>query len=156
MFTRFTRPARTVTAQAQEEARALGSQTVEAEHLLLALSACPDVAAEFDEVGAGHDALLEALELEATSALQAVGVTADDYGSPPPRQVPEGTLDFGASARRALERSLRAAAARGDARLAAGHLALGVLRAELGTVPRALALAGIDREALADRLAATL
>jgi Clp amino terminal domain, pathogenicity island component len=31
------------------------------------------------------------------------------------------------------------------------HLLLGILQAEVGTVPRALALAGIDRTDLADR-----
>lgn len=56
----------------------------------------------------------------------------------------------------ALERALRVAAARGDRAIGPGHVVLGVLRAEPGTVPRALAAAGVDRVDLAGRVEATL
>jgi hypothetical protein len=51
---------------------------------------------------------------------------------------------------------LRAAVARSDRRLAGGHILLGVLAAEAGTVPRALALAGVDRDDLRARTQAAL
>ncbi|MEI5100563.1 Clp protease N-terminal domain-containing protein [Streptomyces sp. PmtG] len=37
-----------------------------------------------------------------------------------------------------------------------GHLLLGILRLEFGTVPRALDVAGVDRGALRDRLERSL
>ena len=61
-----------------------------------------------------------------------------------------------ASAKTALDRAVRAAAARRHRRIAAGHILLGVLQAEAGTVPRALALAGVDRTELRQRAAAHL
>ena len=51
---------------------------------------------------------------------------------------------------------MKAAVARSDKRIAGGHLLLGVLAAEAGTVPRALAIAGIDRQELRARAAAGL
>jgi hypothetical protein len=67
-----------------------------------------------------------------------------------------GEPRFATSAKLAMERAVRVAGARGDKRLRAGHLALGVLRAPVGTVPRALALAELDPAALTDAVAATL
>jgi ATP-dependent Clp protease ATP-binding subunit ClpA len=116
MFSRFAGAARAVTERAQEEAQALGSPTIEAEHLLLALTTCPDVQVAFAESGIGHDALVEALDLEAAAALQAVGVRADDYGSPPPRRV-AAPVAMGTSAKLALQRTLRCAAQRGAKQL---------------------------------------
>lgn len=137
MFERFTSDARRVVQRAVEvEAAALGARTVEAEHLLLALS---------DTIGVDHDTLVDALELETAASLDAVGVP---LRPPPPPRRPR-TPRIGASAKLALHRSLQAALARKDRRIGAEHLALGVLQAEVGTVPRALALAGLDREALA-------
>lgn len=137
MFERFTRDARRVVVQAADvEAAALGAQTVEAEHLLLALS---------DTIGVAHATLVEALEAETAASLDAVGVVL----RPPPPAPRRGSMRMGASAKLALHRSLQAALARKDRRIGAEHLALGVLQAEVGTVPRALALAGLDREAIA-------
>jgi len=48
-----------------------------------------------------------------------------------------------------LERALKSAVGRGQIR--PGHLLLGVLAAQAGTVPRALALAGADSGDLAAR-----
>jgi D-alanyl-D-alanine carboxypeptidase len=56
--------------------------------------------------------------------------------------------NFGTSAKRALERAVRAAEARRDRRITPQHIALGVLKAGHGTVPRALAIADVDRAAL--------
>ena len=50
----------------------------------------------------------------------------------------------------ALERGFASVTRKKDLRPA--HLLLGILRAEVGTVPRALALAGVDQAALTARV----
>lgn len=139
MFERFTKDARAVVEQALEEARALGSPTVEAEHLLLAL-------ARRGATTLTHEEVLDALESEQRRSLAAAGVQWDV-----PRQaLPGGARPrFGTSSKLALSRALPAAVERGERRLAARHVLAGVLRAEVGTVPRALEGAGIGRDELA-------
>ncbi len=141
MFERFTHEAREVVRQAEEEARDLGSRTIEAEHLLLALAAGPSpVAGLMAEHGLGHDAVVVALQREEERSLSAVGVSADAYGAPAALRV-AGRVRFGTSAKRALERTLQEALALGSKRLDAAHILLGVLAADHGTVPRALRMA---------------
>ncbi len=154
MFERIAADARRVVLQAGEhEAQALGSATVEAEHLLLALAALPGsgAAALLAEHGLDHDGVLEALERETERSLAAVGVAAGDLALQGPPPAPRRRPRLAASAKRALERAVRTAAARGDRRVGGEHLLIGVLRADLGTVPRALDAAGVDRVALASR-----
>lgn len=140
MFERFTQDARRVVLQAADvEAAARGARTVEAEHLLLALS---------ETIGVEHDTLVDALEAETVASLNAVGVSLRPPSPTRRRRQPR----MGASAKIALHRALKAALARKDREIRAEHLALGVLEAEVGTVPRALAIAGLDREALAAAL----
>jgi D-alanyl-D-alanine carboxypeptidase len=57
---------------------------------------------------------------------------------------------MGASARLALERSFSSVVRKKELRPA--HLLLGILQAQVGTVPRALALAGVDQAELVDRV----
>ena len=59
-------------------------------------------------------------------------------------------LRFGTSAKASLERA--AAAAAGARQIQPTHLLLGVLGAQHGTVPRMLALAGVDRAALTEQV----
>lgn len=140
MFERFTQDARRVVLQAADvEATALGARTVEAEHLLLALS---------ETIGVEHDTLVDALEAETAASLDAVGVSL----RPPPPTRRRRPPRMGASAKIALHRALKTALARKDREIRAEHVALGVLEADVGTVPRALAIAGLDREALAAAL----
>jgi ATP-dependent Clp protease ATP-binding subunit ClpA len=149
MFERFAADARAaVVRAAQEEAAALGSATVEAEHLLLALAS--DEAAPagrlLAEAGLDRDGLREALERESERSLAAVGVCLGDLAplraaAAPPRRRPR----FAASAKRGLERAVRVALGRDDRRITAPHLLVGILRADIGTVPRALAVADVDR-----------
>ena len=139
MFERFTSDARTVVKAAEAQARDLGSRTIEAEHLLLALAAGGAIP------GLDRLDVLDALDAERTRSLLAAGVSGD-VDLPPTAVRPR----MAASAKLALERSLRAAVARSDRSIRAGHLLLGVLAAEAGTVPRALEIAGIDRDALRD------
>jgi ATP-dependent Clp protease ATP-binding subunit ClpA len=152
-FNRFAADARAVVGDAGNVARELGSPRVEAEHLLLAVVRGDSAAAQAMAcAGLDAETLLGALERETERSLAAVGVAAE----PGPFSPWVGEPRFGASAKRALERALRVAAARGDKRLRAGHVALGALRAPVGTVPRALALADVDPAALNDGLTATL
>jgi D-alanyl-D-alanine carboxypeptidase len=150
MFERFTHDARQVVKSAETLASGLASPTIEAEHLLLALADCQPVLADH---GLDHDGVLAALDEERARSLRSVGISAADFDLPPaPRTRPR----MAASSKRALERALRAAVARSDKRIAGRHVLLGVLAAEAGTVPRALAIAGVDRQELRDRAAANL
>ena len=88
MFERFTRDARALVAAAEAEARELGSPTVEAEHLLLALTRQePTTAAgaALAEVGLDHGRLSDALQDERERSLLAVGISISDFDLPAPR-----------------------------------------------------------------------
>ena len=156
MFERFTHAARDVVRRAEEEARATGSRSIEAEHLLLALAAGPSpVAGVLAEFALDRDAVADALAREEAVALEAVGVAADAYGAPEPVRV-AGRVRLGTSARRALERAVRQAAGAGAKRLEAGHLLLGLTETREGTVPRALRLSAANVSELRRRIAADL
>lgn len=154
MFERFTRDARTVVKAADTQARGLGSPTIEAEHLLLALAAHTPPVAPLVDVGLDHDAVLAALDAARERTLMAVGISAHDFDLPPAPVTRSPRL--AASARTALERAVKTSAARSDRRIVAGHVLLGVLQAEAGTVPRALAAAEVDVDELRARTAAWL
>ncbi len=61
---------------------------------------------------------------------------------------------FGNSAKLVLERSLKVALARGEKHIGAEHITLAALQPAVGTVPRALEGAGVDRAALISALSA--
>ncbi len=153
MFERFARDAGKVVHGAVEEAAALGSPTIEAEHLLLSIAAGRHGGATFllEEAGLDADALTAALEREHELSLAAAGVAIGDFELPaqPPR--PRRTPRFATSSKRAMERAVKVAVANRSRRVGAQHLLVGILRAEHGTVPRALAGADVDRIALATR-----
>ena len=149
MFNRFTDEARFTTTQAAEVARDLGSPQVEAEHLLLAITAGDSPAARaLHAAGLDREGLLEVLAAETARSLAAVGITAERPRFSPFVRTPR----FGSSAKLALERSLRVALARRENRIDSRHIVLAILRAPAGTVPRALECAGVDRVELAGRL----
>jgi len=151
LFEKFAKTSREVVEAAYQEARVAGSPTIEAEHLLLAISRDERMA---ELIGLDHDGLADALDVEFAAALDVVGVSADTHGRPPVTAAPKQSM--GTSGKLALERAVKLAAMRRDKRLEPAHLVLGVLKADHGTLPRALALAGIDRTVVADRVAATL
>jgi len=128
---------------AAEDARADGSTTVEAHHLLLAVArdGSPTLAA----AGLDEAAIRRALDGEFARSLAAAGVRVDG-GLPPATPAPAGSPRLGATAMAAIERGFASVSRKRDVRPA--HVLLGILRAEVGTVPRALALAGADRTAL--------
>jgi ATP-dependent Clp protease ATP-binding subunit ClpA len=160
MFERFVNEARAVVAGAEPEARELGSRTIEAEHLLLALTtrAHTPVQGVLAEAGLDHEAVVAALDAEFEHSLLAVGVSASDFDFDVGRgrPVPGGRPRFATSSKLALERALRIAKAWYDRRIEPAHILLGILRAEAGTVPRALAAANVDRAELAAAATATI
>lgn len=141
-----------VLARAIEEARTRGSATVEAEHLLLALSADEGLTAAkvLAEVGLDHDAIEEALRRERTESLVGAGIDLVDEGhlDATPRQTRPG---WGASVKEAITRGRRPKDDDGRRRSAETELLIGILRASFGTVPRALTLAGVERDVLIER-----
>jgi ATP-dependent Clp protease ATP-binding subunit ClpA len=147
MFESFVRDTRTVVRAAWKEAQAAGESAVEAEHLLLALSA----RSEIRKLGLDHDEIVHALAAEEERSLAAVGIDLAEYDV----QVSGSRADsakLGASAKLAIQRALRITAERGQQRITAANLLLGVLGAEQGRVPRTLRLAGIDVPELRARL----
>ena len=86
---------------------------------------------------------MNALTQEEERSLASVGVAADEVEPAVAARTPR-KLQFATSAKLALQRAMAVAVARGDRRLDAGHVLLGVLAAEHGRVPRALQIAGID------------
>jgi hypothetical protein len=148
--------------RAVEEAKARGSATVEAEHLLLAVAAEPGLAADvLAEAGLDHDAIGVVLDAERRESLAVAGIAGPLAELPAtPR---DGRPAWGSSAREALRRAAiesRGAAGRGRDRNPRrrgpdeGDLVIGVLGADLGTVPRALAYAGIVPRPIIQRLRA--
>lgn len=133
----------------------LGAPAVEAEHLLLAVAGGPRCPARqvLVDAGLGYDQARAALEREFARSLAVAGVRLGDFALPAPSPAARRPR-WGASAKLALSRA--AAAGRGSrARsLSPEHVLLGVLRARAGTVPRALAGAGVDPVALAERVRA--
>ncbi len=143
-FERFTKDARAAVLGARLEARSTGQRTVESEHLLLALAARP-------EFGLDCDRLAKALAQEEEQSLAAVGVAA---GELEPRATPHAPREpqFATSAKLALQRAVALAAKRGDRRLTAGHVLLGVIAADHGRVRRVLRIAEIDVDELRTRV----
>lgn len=157
MFKTFSPESRRAVADARAIAVSLGSPTLEAEHLLLAISRRPANGAQgvLAAAGLAEDALRDALAAEFEGSLAVVGVSVHD-------EELVSTVDrsraprWGTSASLALRRGAKIADTRHDRRFTPAHIVLGILRASVGTVPRALDRAGHDRVELKRRLEATL
>jgi D-alanyl-D-alanine carboxypeptidase len=149
---------REIVTQARNEARALGSSRVEAEHLLLALAARPDTSAGrlLTAAGLDHRAVREVLDLEFERSLGAVGILLHGFCLPEQGLPVSGGPRLAQSAKLAFERGLKTRAARHDRGFDPLHLLIGIVSAEGGTVARALAAAEVDRGALAARAQAAL
>jgi D-alanyl-D-alanine carboxypeptidase len=136
-----------------EHARADGSATLEARHVLLALAGDPVTAPLLRTAGLDAAALRRALHREFAASLAAVGV-APAGGELPRPAAHTGSVGLGASTKLAMERGFAAATRKRDVTTA--HVLFGILAADVGTVPRALALAGVDRAALLQRVRAAI
>ena len=125
--------------------------------MLLALASSSDgeTARLLHEFGLDHQRLSSAFREERRRTLAFAGISAPD------KKLVEATerdcaLSFGTSAKAAVRRALIGAHHdRRRARLRIMDLLAGILEAELGTVPRALAIAGVDRAALISRARAS-
>jgi len=139
--------------RASIEARRRRAGAVEAEHVLLAILADPAsiAGARLTAAGLGYEVLSAALDGERERSLSAAGIAA---GNAPrftaaPRVIPRG---WGASVRDLLRRADKPAARDGRPGALELELAAAILRAQLGTVPRALLVAGVERAALIEAL----
>jgi D-alanyl-D-alanine carboxypeptidase len=135
-----------------DEAHEDGSAAIEAHHLLLALAAEREGGAHevLTSAGLGRRAIREALDHEYERSLETVGVSAGAFGLLPAGRLPARPTKLGATGKLALERGFATVSRKKDLR--PGHVLLGILLAEVGTVPRALTLAGIDRDDLTGRV----
>ena len=149
MVLRLAPDARSLFSTAEAEARKRRAPQVEAEHLLLAMSDVPgsDAAGILASVGLWHEAIEAALGREFESSLAAAGVTVPLDALEQPSPEPPRHLRLSASFKATMERSVTAA--EGSRQIRPAHLLLGILGAQVGTVPRALALAGVDQADLA-------
>jgi hypothetical protein len=149
----LTRGMRGLVRRCVAEAVRRGSATVEAEHVLLALTADPagDLGVVLLEAGLPHGALVAALRQERLLSLATAGVTpidAQDLTATPRTRKPT----WGASVVAARARAHRSPTHGLRRRLPEIDVLVGILRADIGTVPRALAIVGVDRPALVARL----
>ncbi|MDR2673116.1 MAG: ATP-dependent Clp protease ATP-binding subunit [Coriobacteriales bacterium] len=129
-FDRFTDKARTVLAQAQEEARSLGQTNVGTEHLLLGLLR--------EKEGLAAQAL-ESLNVsygEVLSQVKSIVTTTDNQ--------PTGHLAFTPRVKRVLEFALRETMQLGQSYISTEHLLLGIVREGNGQAIQALSQMGID------------
>ena len=138
-----TAPARMAVRMGRHEARAMGSDVVGSEHLLLGI--------------------LRSGDQRAAKVLAEMGVTIEDARiAAQPTLIdgqghaePEGKDGISAYARSVLEQSLREAIARGEGHIGVEHLLLALLREEVGGAARTLAELGVDADVVRERLAAT-
>ena len=157
MLHRFLEAGRQGAPQFETEARKRGAKLIEAEHMLLALASDSesDAGRLLKESGLDHERIASALRNEHRRSLAFAGFQAPDESLTNGAKV-EGPLSLGTSAKVALVRALIASRSRRarSARLKDVDLLRGILLAELGTVPRALAIAGVDRMTLISRTGA--
>jgi ATP-dependent Clp protease ATP-binding subunit ClpA len=146
-FQRFTKDARAAVLAACQEAGSSGRSAVEAEHLLLALTARPDL----HKLGLDRAELVDALAQEEERSLAAVGIAGADFDLPATRRG-NSTPKLATSAKLALQRGSVIAGKSGERRIQASHVLGGVLAAEHGRVPRALQIAGIDIDELRSQI----
>jgi len=151
----FSKYVRSTLEQAGREAQLDRVTTIEAQHVLLAIAAQAELPAALvlSSVGLDRRGVREALDRELEHSLSAAGVSLNAFDLPRPLSSPEPAKQLGASVKHALERGVTGVKGK-DLRPA--HLLLGILLAEVGTVPRALSLAGIERADLILRVRQTL
>jgi len=151
MFNRFTKDARRVAEAAGVVAAEHGSPTVEAEHVVSAVMRTDAVLRGLlADAGLDEASLAEGVEAEAVASLAAIGLAAEDYDVRASRGV--GQPRWATSAKSVLEGSLQVALDRRDTSIGPAHVLVAALRPERGTLPRTLAVMGVDRVALLARV----
>lgn len=165
MFERFTSQARAVVVGAQQVARDTGSRSIDTRHLLVVLTeeqgpvqrALREVGADVEALAARSRADLRAGGLDG-DALAALGIDLDAvrrqadavFGAGAlerAARAPGGHIPFAPDAKKSLELALREAIRLKHKGIDAGHLLLGILRAD--SPGRALLeRAGVDTDVL--------
>ena len=150
MFERFVRDAHYAALEATSVAAGLGSDSVEAEHLLISLAAGTTV----PPTPCARPGSTPPNCATRSSALRARAAHRRDRRQRrrPLRQLPPHQAALGRSAKQGLQRAHADAKQRGDRKVGCEHVLRGLLAAEHGTVPRILAAEGIDRDELTGRL----
>jgi hypothetical protein len=138
-----TAPARMAVRMGRQEARAMGSDVVGSEHLLLGILRSGDqrAAKVLGEMGVRIE--------DARIAAQPTLIDGQGHAEP------AGKDGISAYARSVLEQSLREAIARGEGHIGVEHLLLALLREEVGGAARTLAELGVDPDVVRERLAGT-
>jgi ATP-dependent Clp protease ATP-binding subunit ClpA len=141
-----------VTMRAWQEAQDDGSPAIEAHHLLLAVTGErePVTHEVLSAAGLDRETIRAAIDREFETSLRAAGVSRDAFDLPRPTYVPGRSMSMGASAKLAIQRGFEKVQRKKD--LCPAHVLAGILEAQVGTVPRALALAGVDRADLLSRV----
>ena len=176
MFERFTSEARAVVVEAQEECRRLGGGAIGTEHLLLGLwveEGTPAVRA-LEGLGVARGELrreVAAVTLPDAAALRTLGIDLEGVRQRVEAAFGPGALErtrgsrscaepgripFTASAKRALELSLRASLELGHRSIGAEHVLLGIVAADDPPVKRLLTDQGVDPGSLRQAVLAEL
>jgi hypothetical protein len=136
-----TAPARMAVRLGRQEARAMGSDLVGSEHLLLGILRSGDERAVkvLEQLGVTLD--------DARAAAQPTLVDGQGHMEPP------GKDGISTYARSVLEQSLREAVGRGEGFIGVEHLLLALLRENEGGAARTLHELGVDAEIVRERLA---
>lgn len=137
---------------ARAEAVEDGSTAIEAEHVLLALTELTGTttARLLAEAGLTRETIRAALDREWEQSLSVAGVTVAVAELPKATPDRSRNPQIGETTKLLLK---RAADNTGGGRMGAAHLLIGALDTNLGRIPRALDLAGINREALRSQAA---
>jgi ATP-dependent Clp protease ATP-binding subunit ClpC len=136
-----TAPARMAVRLGRQEARAMGSDIVGSEHLLLGI---------LRSGGARASRVLRDLGVSLDDARAAAQPTLIEGRA---HEEPAGKDGISAYARSVLEQSLREAVARGEGYIGVEHLLLALLREDAGGAARTLAELGVDPDVVRERLA---
>lgn len=140
-----------VVRQFVTEAKQDAAKFVEAEHMLLTLATNEksDAGRVLNDSGLTYDQLMAALHEERRRTLAFAGVEPLDEKQTAATEL-DRQLTLGTSAKVAIKRALIASREGRHRRpcIKSTELLLGILQAELGTVPRTLAIAGVDRDVL--------
>jgi ATP-dependent Clp protease ATP-binding subunit ClpC len=142
MLERFTDRARRVMVEAQEEARTLGRDCVDTEHLLLALVR--------ESEGAAAQ-VLESLAVDPEAVRQRVLESAG-----PGARTSSGQLPFAPRAKEALRLAVRESVQFGHRYIGTEHLLLGLLREGDGAAARVLTSLGANLDEARERVTQVL
>lgn len=159
IFNRFAKEARVCSRYAEDEARALGHDSIGDEDLLLGILHAEDsvAAAVLSPSGVTLETAREESKQMLSEALSSIGISLGDIrqevGEAFDMSVPNGRrIPFSPLAKKALEQSLVEAIRLNDNYVGTAHILLGILRNEDGTAVRMLSRMGVSTEALEERL----